>query len=317
MNDQSTPATALAIVPIGTVRGGRAEPIDDDWGAVTCQIVLDERWPVDALAGLEDFSHVDVVYVFDQVDEATITVGARHPRNNIEWPKVGIFAQRAKGRPNRLGVTTCEIIGVVDRVVTVRGLDAIDGTPVVDLKPYMVEFAPRTEVRQADWSHELMSDYWQRTQTEPPSTDSTLRIERLTDQIDLARDAFQMMHEVFDEGGVPLSAHYVARLLADPRFHAFVAVEAGEPVGCITAHDLPMTRHERDETFVYDLAVREDRQRRSIGRLLVEALVADAARRGTDVVFVPADNDDDHALAFYTSLGGRPAAVTMFDLGAE
>ncbi len=110
---------------------------------------------------------------------------------------------------------------------------------------------------------------------------------------------------------------YVARLLADPRFHAFVAVEAGEPVGCITAHDLPMTRHERDETFVYDLAVREDRQRRGIGRLLVEALVADAARRGIDVVFVPADNDDDHALAFYASLGGRPAPVTMFDLGAD
>jgi tRNA-Thr(GGU) m(6)t(6)A37 methyltransferase TsaA len=316
MNDQPTPASAFEILAIGTVRGGRAEPIDDDWGEETCQIVLDDRWPAEALAGLEDFSHLDVVYVFDQVDEAKITVDARHPRNNVEWPKVGIFAQRAKGRPNRLGVTTCEIVGVDDRVVTVRGLDAIDGTPVVDLKPYMVEFAPRTEVRQADWSHELMRDYWHRAQTEPPSADDTLRIERLTDQIDLARDAFQMMCEVFDEGGAPLSDHYVARLLADPRFHAFVAVEAGEPVGCITAHDLPMTRHERTERFVYDLAVREDRQRRSIGRLLVEAMVADAARRGIDVVFVPADNDDDHALAFYTSLGGHPAPVTMFDLGA-
>jgi aminoglycoside 3-N-acetyltransferase I len=162
-----------------------------------------------------------------------------------------------------------------------------------------------------------MRSYWHTAQAEPPAADETLRIERLTDQLELARDAFQMMHEVFDEGGGALSEHYAAELLAEPRFHAFVAVEAGEPVGCITAHDLPMTRHERDESFVYDLAVREDRQRRSIGRLLVEALVADAAARGVDVVFVPADNDDDHALAFYTSLGGRPAPVTMFDLGAE
>jgi tRNA-Thr(GGU) m(6)t(6)A37 methyltransferase TsaA len=316
MTEQPTPAATLTLVPIGTVRGGRSEPIDDDWGAVTCQIVLDGQWPADALAGLEDFSHVDVVYVFDQVDEATITVGARHPRNNAAWPKVGIFAQRAKGRPNRLGVTTCEIVGVHGRVVTVRGLDAIDGTPVVDLKPYMVEFAPRTAVRQPAWSHELMRGYWHGP-GEPPAADETLRIERLTDQLELARDAFQMMHEVFDEGGVALSEHYVAQLLGEPRFHAFVAVEAGEPVGCITAHDLPMTRHECDESFVYDLAVRADRQRRGIGRLLVEALVADAAARGVDVVFVPADNDDDHALAFYTSLGGRPAPVTMFDLGAE
>jgi tRNA-Thr(GGU) m(6)t(6)A37 methyltransferase TsaA len=317
MAEQPTPAAAFALVPIGTVRGGRAEPIDDDWGAVTCQIVLDQRWPADALTGLEDFSHVEVVYVFDRVDPTTITLGARHPRGNSDWPEVGIFAQRAKGRPNRIGVSTCELVGVDDRIVTVRGLDAIDGTPVVDLKPYMVEFAPRTPVRQPRWSHELMREYWHAAQDEAHSTDESLRIVRLTGPIDLARDAFRMMHEVFDEGGTPLSDDYLARLLADSRFRAFVAVDAGEPVGCITAHDLPMTRGEHSESFVYDLAVREDRQRRGIGRRLVDALVVDAAQRGIDVVFVPADNDDDHALAFYAELGGRPAAVTMFDLGAE
>lgn len=317
MTDQPTPSEVFELVPIGTVRGGRAEPIDDDWGDVVSRIVLDDRWPTDALAGLAEFSHVDVVYVFDRVDEAKITVGARHPRGNTDWPEVGIFAQRAKGRPNRIGVTTCEIVGVDGRTVIVRGLDAIDGTPVVDLKPYMVEFAPRTPVRQPRWSRELMRDYWQTVPAEPHPTDESIRIVRLTDQIDLARDAFRMMHEVFDEDGEVLSADYVGRLLADQRFHAFAAVEGGEPVGCITAHDLAMTRHERDETFIYDLAVREDRQRRGIGRRLVETLVADAARRGIDVVFVPADDDDDHALAFYASLGGRGAPVTMFDLGVE
>lgn len=309
------------MLPIGSVRGGRAEAVDDDWGSVTSQVVLDDRWPLDALAGLEDFSHLDVVYVFDRVDESAITVGARHPRGNTDWPRVGIFAQRAKGRPNRIGVTTCEIVGVEGRVVTIRGLDAIDGTPVVDLKPHMVEFAPRSEVRQPEWSHELMRDYWHVTSDEPlldetPADGSSVRILRLIDQVDLARDAFRMMHEVFDEGGEELSVDYVRRLLSEPRFCAFVAVESGQPVGCITSHELPMTRHERHESFVYDLAVRADRQRHGIGRQLVEALVADAAARGIDVVFVPADDEDDHAIAFYTNLGGRPAPVTMFDLGA-
>lgn len=159
MTDAPHPSP-ITVVPIARVRGGRVEPIDDDWGDVTCDVVLDARFPPEALDGLDAFSHVDVVYVFDQVDEANLTVGRRHPRGRTDWPQVGIFAQRAKGRPNRIGVTTCEILAVADGVVTVRGLDAIDGTPVLDLKPYMVEFAPRTEVRQPSWSSELMRGYW-------------------------------------------------------------------------------------------------------------------------------------------------------------
>jgi tRNA (adenine37-N6)-methyltransferase len=151
---------SFEMVPIGMVNGGRTDLADDHWGDVVAEIVLDDRFDADALRGLEDFSHVEVVFVFDQVDEAKITVDARHPRGQTDWPRVGIFAQRAKGRPNRIGVTTCEIVGVDNRVLTVRGLDAIDRTPVLDLKPYMVEFAPRTPVRQPPWSHELMRDYW-------------------------------------------------------------------------------------------------------------------------------------------------------------
>lgn len=72
----------------------------------------------------------------------------------------GIFAQRAKGRPNRLGVSVCELLAVEGLTVTAQGLDAIDGTPVLDLKPYLQEFAPRSPVRQPAWSHELMAGYW-------------------------------------------------------------------------------------------------------------------------------------------------------------
>ncbi|MEY2473866.1 MAG: tRNA (adenine37-N6)-methyltransferase [Actinomycetota bacterium] len=151
----------IEITPIGYVRGGRTEPIDDNWGGVIATIELDElQFDPDVTAGLAEFSHLDVVYVFHLVDEAKIETRARHPRNNTDWPLVGIFAQRAKGRPNRIGVTTCEIVSVDGLTVTVRGLDAIDGTPVVDLKPYMNEFAPRSEVREPQWATELMAGYW-------------------------------------------------------------------------------------------------------------------------------------------------------------
>jgi tRNA (adenine37-N6)-methyltransferase len=289
---QPTQPNALEMVPIGVVRGGRVEPIDDDWGGLLSEIVLDDRFPTDALDGLDEFSHVEVVYIFDQVDEAKITVGARHPRGRSDWPRVGIFAQRAKGRPNRIGVTTCEIVNVGQRVVTVRGLDAIDGTPVLDVKPYMVEFAPRIQVRQPAWSHELMRGYWTITPSVPGpgGSGSGVVIERLgVGDVQRARAAFEMMHTVFDEDPGVLSDGYVAGLLADESFWAIGAFEAGEAIGCITGHELAMTRHERRELLVYDLAVRVDNQRRGIGRQLVNALVTSAADRGIDVVFVPAD----------------------------
>lgn len=145
-----------------------------------------------------------------------------------------------------------------------------------------------------------------------------LVVERLGgDDVARARSTFAMMHHVFDEDPEELSDGYLTNLLADDAFWAIGAFDGTEAVGGITAHELPMTRHERTELFIYDLAVREDRQREGIGRRLVEALVAEAADRGIAVVFVPADDDDDHALAFYARLGGRPAKVTIFDLGAE
>jgi tRNA (adenine37-N6)-methyltransferase len=151
----------ITMVPIGVVVGGRAEPIDDDWGSVEATIELDgERYTPDALAGLDAFSHLDVVYFFHRVATDEITTDSRHPRGREDWPKVGIFAQRGKGRPNRIGVSTCEVLGVDGLRVQVRGLDAIDGTPVLDLKPHMREFAPRGEIREPAWASELMRDYW-------------------------------------------------------------------------------------------------------------------------------------------------------------
>lgn len=154
-------ATTFTLTAIGGVESPRVEPLDDDWGDVISTIRLDPaQFGSEVLAGLSDFSHLEVVFLFDQVDESTINLGARHPRNRNDWPLVGIFAQRAKGRPNRLGVTTCELVSVDGLSVQVRGLDAIDGTPVLDIKPYVLEFAPRSEVNQPDWISELMQNYW-------------------------------------------------------------------------------------------------------------------------------------------------------------
>ena len=151
----------MDIEPIGTVEGGRREPVDDQWGDLEATIVLDpERLAADATAGLEAFSHIDVVFVFHLVDPDDITSGARHPRGRSEWPLVGILAQRAKARPNRIGVSTCELLGVDGLRLRVRGLDAIDGTPVLDVKPYVRAFGPRGAVREPSWMDELMRDYW-------------------------------------------------------------------------------------------------------------------------------------------------------------
>ena len=151
----------FVIREIGTVRSARTEAIDDDWGDVESTIALDpERFAPDVLSGLEDFSHLEIVFCFDRVDEAKINLGSRRPRGNEAWPKVGIFAQRAKARPNRIGITTCELVSVDGLTLRVRGLDAIDGTPIIDIKPYMTEFAPRRATRQPVWSSELMTGYW-------------------------------------------------------------------------------------------------------------------------------------------------------------
>ncbi len=151
----------FTVRPIGHVRGGRDQPIDDNWDAVAARIELD-RSVVDpeATLGLDAFSHVEVIFVFDRVDESSVCRGARHPRGRDDWPLVGILAQRAKDRPNRIGSTVCRVLAVGPGWVDVSGLDAIDGTPVVDVKPYMHRFAPRNEVREPAWATELMSDYW-------------------------------------------------------------------------------------------------------------------------------------------------------------
>lgn len=151
----------IVLRPVSWVRGGRDEAEDDAWDAERAVIELDPDWlTAEALQGLAEFSHAEVVFQFDRLPESEVVLTARHPRGNPDWPKVGVFAQRGRNRPNRLAVSVCRILGVEGARLLVGGLDAIDGTPVLDIKPVMAEFLPRGEVRQPAWSHELMTDYW-------------------------------------------------------------------------------------------------------------------------------------------------------------
>lgn len=151
----------FTVIAIGQVRGGRNEPTDDDWGRSRAVIALDPtQFDNSALMGLDGFSHVEVVYLFDRVSDSEIVWGARHPRGRKDWPLVGIFAQRGKNRPNRLGVTVCRVVQVEGLMLEVEGLDAIHGTPVLDIKPYLSGFAPRGPLREPEWSREIMKDYW-------------------------------------------------------------------------------------------------------------------------------------------------------------
>jgi tRNA-Thr(GGU) m(6)t(6)A37 methyltransferase TsaA len=155
--------TTISLNAIGTVRSSRAEVEDDDWDRETVYIELDSaRFSDEALLGLSDFSHVEILFYMDRVEAQKIETSARHPRNNLDWPRVGIFAQRGKNRPNQIGSTICRILRVEGLKVHVEGLDAIDGTPVIDIKPWVTEFGPRGVVRQPGWMTELMGGYWKR-----------------------------------------------------------------------------------------------------------------------------------------------------------
>ncbi|MBL7128880.1 MAG: SAM-dependent methyltransferase [Ignavibacteria bacterium] len=151
----------ILIKPIAYVSNQIKKRKDDNWKNVVSIIKLNKDIPTSSISGLEKFSHLEVVFYFNKVRNSDINFGLRHPRNNTNYPKTGIFSQRASKRPNLIGVTIVKLLDIGNRNITVKGLDAIDGTPVIDLKPVMKEFLPlRKEIRQPLWAKELMKQYW-------------------------------------------------------------------------------------------------------------------------------------------------------------
>ncbi|GAB3250543.1 SAM-dependent methyltransferase [Kineosporia babensis] len=149
------------VTPIGTVHNQRTDVQNSDhWGAVRSTITIDERFGDAALQGLELFSHVEIYFVFDQFPDTNDHREPRPYRGRPELPPVGVFAGRGPRRPNRIGATCCAIESVRARELVVTGLDAVSGTPVIDLKPVLTVFLPRN-VQEPEWVSELMAKYFQ------------------------------------------------------------------------------------------------------------------------------------------------------------
>lgn len=149
----------ISLKPIAKVKNSRTEPIDDHWESVIAEIELADHIPTEAFENIADFSHLEIIYYFDKVKSEDIVFSGR-PRGNPNYPVTGIFAQRKKDRPNTIGLCTVELLEHTGRTIKVKYLDAIDGSPVLDIKPVFREFQPKQQIRQPEWVADLMKNYW-------------------------------------------------------------------------------------------------------------------------------------------------------------
>lgn len=148
----------IVINPVAFVSNSRREPVDDNWSSIESEIELVDGMPDDCFDGIEQFSHLEIIYHFHKSTRTII--GSDHPRENTNYPKVGIFAQRKKDRPNHIGSTIVNLVRHDGRKLIVRFLDAIDKTPVIDIKPVFKEYLPQGDLKQPDWTKDLMKNYW-------------------------------------------------------------------------------------------------------------------------------------------------------------
>ena len=149
----------VKITPIAYAKNIRKEISDDFWGNIVTEIELANNIPTESLDGIEEFSHLEILFYFHRADPKNI-VFSGHPRGNVDWPKVGIFAQRKKDRINQLGLTIAALISRQGRILKVKDFDGIDGTPILDIKPVMKGFLPVGRIREPLWAKELMIEYW-------------------------------------------------------------------------------------------------------------------------------------------------------------
>lgn len=141
----------ITLNPIGTARNSETRHFGG-WDRVETEIIIDSKYK-DALFGLEQYSHLIVVYWMHEVKTCDI----RHiPQGKVgEVPEVGIFACRCPQRPNPIGLSTCTLLSIKNNVVKVRGLDVIGGTPILDIKPYTPQYDAANNVKVPEWVGKL------------------------------------------------------------------------------------------------------------------------------------------------------------------
>ena len=103
-----------------------------------------------SLEGIREFSHIFVLFWLHEIDDKAKGIKKVHPRGRQDMPLLGVFATRTPYRPNPIGLTRVKLLDVKDNVVTVQGLDAFDGTPVLDIKPFD-HWDTTEDVRVPDW----------------------------------------------------------------------------------------------------------------------------------------------------------------------
>jgi tRNA-Thr(GGU) m(6)t(6)A37 methyltransferase TsaA len=145
--------------PVGIVRSPVTEMVDEGWGKVLSEIHLTGNL-APGLRGLEEFSHIIVVFLMHKSTFNPKTDLVRRPQGRSDMPELGIFTQRAKHRPNPIGITTVKLVSVMENVLTVKGLDAIDGTPVLDIKPYFPAYDRVARPVIPEWVKRLMVGYF-------------------------------------------------------------------------------------------------------------------------------------------------------------
>jgi len=145
--------------PIAFVSSTVTERTDENWGDVISRIILKPEF-IGGLSGLADFSHAIIVTHLHQAKFISEKHLCRRPQGRDDMPEVGIFSQRVKNRPIPIGVTAVSIIDVKDEYLEVRGLDAIDATPVLDIKPYFPQYDRIDKPTVPGWVNKLMKNYF-------------------------------------------------------------------------------------------------------------------------------------------------------------
>ena len=141
----------IPITPIGVVRNDEHDPARQDWTRVRSRIELRPDL-APALDGLEGFSHVIVVGWLDRIPEELRERRQAYPGGDERLPLLGALALRGGARPNPIAVTVCLLRSVAAAIVEVEGLDLIDGTPVLDIKPYIAVYDAEPDATLPDWA---------------------------------------------------------------------------------------------------------------------------------------------------------------------
>ena len=136
--------------PIGFVKNNIKERGIEDCQTVTSEIIIKEDLK-EALSRIDEFSHIIVTYWMHKLPPSQRSIIKVHPKGNHNLPLVGVFASRSPARPNPIGITTVKLLEHSDTTLKVSGLDAIDGTPVLDIKPYIPDNKSDSDIKTPGW----------------------------------------------------------------------------------------------------------------------------------------------------------------------